>query len=86
MKYATYAEKIIGNDPSKFDAIEVHGIQICPETKTETHEQNDLAPDYFSVFLHLKVEGGIECIADIDTLEKAYKYASKIANQYGYRY
>lgn len=79
-----YADTIIAGVPSRYDAIEVHGVRNLNHEDDEegTHyEVDDENPELYSVYLHC-IEGGIECIGDFSTLTLATGYADEISKLY----
>ena len=75
-----YADIVIDRDPSRFDAIEIHGVRDLGDG---TCEQDDDDPDFYSVYLHLK-EGGITCVGDHSLVEDARSYARKLSAKYAW--
>jgi hypothetical protein len=81
-----YAQTIIGNVPERYDALEIHGVRdfangfgIDAETCCEV---DDVHPQFFSVYLHLKDDGGIECAGDFGSYSDAQQYAQELSQQY----
>ena len=61
-----YAENIIAGDPTRYDAIEVHGVRNLNDDDDPdgTHYViDDEDPILYSIYLHC-IEGGIECAGD----------------------
>ncbi|WP_147364322.1 hypothetical protein [Burkholderia pseudomallei] len=83
---ARYANKLIRDEPSRFDAIEVHGVRQFTDAINPARSYCEIDhdhPDFFSVYLHC-VCGGVMCCADLPTRRNALRYARAIAHRYGW--
>jgi len=77
-----------GIDPSRIDAVEVHG---CVETENGVVEQDDNNPSFYGVFAHYaripendrENLYGLDWIADFDTEAEARMFASKFPTNGG---
>lgn len=80
----THAGSVL-DDPSKIDALEIHGVaeEQDPDGGTIC-EIDDENPAFFSVYAHLR-RGGVDCIADFPTREAAKSFARSIASEHGWR-
>lgn len=85
-----YADSIIGEQPDRFDAFEIHGVrdQHAPGEPLGTCcEIDDENPQFFSVYVHLKpsaTSGGVECVGDFETHLLAERYAKELGDKYGW--
>lgn len=80
-------ENSIAGDPTRYDAIEVHGA--C-----NINEENDpdgayyvidnTHPEIFSVYLHC-VEGGIESVGNFLAHSEAMEFANDLSSRYQWR-
>ncbi|SDG92081.1 hypothetical protein SAMN05216466_10658 [Paraburkholderia phenazinium] len=81
---ARYASAVIDGMPEQFDGIEIQGVRefidpIDPDRSCcELDNQN---PAFFSVYLHHR-EGGVACVADLESHELAVAYAELLAGRY----
>jgi hypothetical protein len=81
-----YADSIIEGSPEGYDALEIHGVRDFHEPNDPAGtccEVDDVNPQFFSVYVHLKM-GGIECVGDFGTPLLAMEYARSLAEQYGW--
>lgn len=81
-----YADAIIDGNPSAYDAIEVHGVRNISEPNDPNgtcFEVDNENPELYSVYLHLVV-GGVECVGDFSTHEKALVYADELASAHSW--
>lgn len=82
-----YADSIISNDPTQYDAIEVHGVRdlnvdgLSEETHFVIDDEN---PNQFSVYLHC-VGGGVECVGDFSAHDKAIQYAHELSGLFSWK-
>ena len=76
-----FAQEVIQNQPSRFDAVEIHGVDDLGEGIVEVTESE--APDFWSVYLHQK-EGGLECVGDHSNLSDARQYAMALSARYNW--
>lgn len=82
-----YAETIIGEHPELYDALEIHGVCRISDPNNgadEVFEIDDVNPDFYSVYVHVK-EGGIDCVGDFQLAPDAEAYAQKLAQKYGWK-
>lgn len=81
-----YADSIIGERSSDYNAIELHGVrnlnsENAPEgTNCEVDDEN---PEFYSVYAH-HIEDGIECIGDFGEYGLAAAYADEVSTKYGW--
>jgi hypothetical protein len=79
-----YAESIMGDDPTRYDATEVLGVRDLhaagsPDgTCCEVDEED---PEFYSAYAHCRA-GGVECIGDFGTRAMALAYAREIDSKY----
>lgn len=78
-----YAPSLIGREPERYDAIEVHGVrnQISDCGETTQYEVDNQFPKLFSVYVHVK-DGGIECVGDFSLYQHAEQYAIELSMAY----
>lgn len=79
-----YAENIIQGEPTRYDAIEVHGV--CNLNEDDDPEGtyyviDNENPEIFSVYLHC-AEGGIESVGDFSKPCMAMEYAEELSSRY----
>ena len=85
-----YADSIIGEQPDRYDAVEIHGVrdQHAPGDPLGTWcEMDDENPQFFSVYVHFKpsaTTGGVECVGDFETHLMAEQYAKELGEKYGW--
>ena len=80
-----YADSIM-TEPGLYDAIEIHGVRdlnIGSPDGSTCCEIDDIFPQFYSVFVHLK-EGGIDCVGDFGSHTMAKRYAKELANKFGF--
>ncbi|VBI24607.1 hypothetical protein [Burkholderia pseudomallei] len=66
-----------------FDAIEISGCMFVAGDCVEACTEPDDVPAFFSVYLHWKT-GGVECVGDLATAERARAYAAQIRDAFGW--
>lgn len=79
-----YADTIIGNRVSEYDALEVHGVRDLNDVnspKGTACEVNDLNPQFYSVYAHA-IEGGVESVGDFGTHRMAVDYAGELSHKH----
>ena len=85
-----YADSIIGEQPDRYDAVEIHGVrdQHAPGDPLGTWcEVDDENPQFFSVYVHLRpsaTSSGLECVGDFETHSLAEQYAKELGEKYGW--
>lgn len=79
--FSTYADDVIAGAPEKFDAIEVSGVTETQDGDQSVCERTADNPQFFSIYLH-QVEGGVQCVADLETRDKALAYAKELSDKY----
>lgn len=83
-----YAESIVGDRFSHYDALEVHGVRDlhAPGDPDGTCcEVDDENPQFYSVYVHIKHDrnaGGVECVGDFGVHALALAYANELAQRY----
>ena len=70
-------------DPSDFDAIEIHGVLDLGDGNCEVSDEEEDTPDFYSVYVHMK-EGGIQCVGDHSHPADAKGYADRLARLFGW--
>jgi hypothetical protein len=81
-----YADSIIKDKSSDFDAVEIHGVRNlhAPDDPAGTrYEIDNDDPEMISVYVHC-VEGGIDCVGDFGSYVLASAYAKELSNQYNW--
>lgn len=70
----------------EFDAIELQGVRDFndPSDASTCIEPDNVTPQFFSVYLHLKA-GGVECIADFGHLWMAQQFADALGAKHDWR-
>lgn len=66
-----------------FDAIEISGCMFVAGDCVEPCTNPDDVPAFFSVYLHWTT-GGVECVGDFATAERARAYAGQIRDAFGW--
>ena len=80
-----YAGTVI-DDPSRFDAIEIHGVSELSDSEGVIYEEPSCdwqMPNKFSVYAHLK-HGGIDCCGDFALRSDALAYGEELASAHGW--
>jgi len=67
---------------SYWDDIELHAVKEIKKGVCETTEEGD--EDFWSVYFH-QINGGLKCVADLNTKEEAKKLAQLLENASNYR-
>lgn len=80
-----YAESIIGDHASEYDATEVMPVVYLPECDAyEVCDRNDPYFAMWSTYVHC-VAGGVECVGDFETEADALEYAKELDEKYGWK-
>lgn len=82
-----HAEKIIAGDPTRYDAIEVHGaynINADDDPDGAYYVIDDIHPEIYSVYLHY-AEGGIQSVGHFSAYSEAMEYAKELSSRYQWR-
>src|SRR6202021_1534806 len=80
-----YAGMVI-DDPSRFDAIEVHDVSEFSDPEGSSYEEPDsdrVTPSTYSVYAHLK-GGGIDCCGDFSRRSDALAYGTELAKEHNW--
>jgi hypothetical protein len=73
---------VLASGADAFDAIEISGC-TADDDFVEVLTDPDGVPSFYSVYLH-QVEGGVVCIGDFATAERARTYAGQFRDAFGW--
>jgi len=79
-----YAHSIVGDNPDRYDTVEVHGVRNYSLQDDATHCQIDnLDSTAFSVYVRIK-SGGLECVGDFTHYADAERYGGDLSVEYSW--